>query len=290
MEEWHRLEREVPGLKVAWLGGLIWDAPPDELEAFAKEHASWGYDLRRVDRVEAARLEPHLANPPEFALHAPGEASVEALEATLALIEAAKGLGTQVVTETPVRALHLIGGRARGVETDAGVMNADEVVVAAGVESPRLLEPVGVSLPMESPPGLLVSSEPRKKLLNGLVMSPGLHVRQTSDGRLLAGEDFGGSDPGAEAAAVAAKVFELMKGMFRGGESLSFDSYSVGYRPVPADGFPAIGRSGGVEGLYVAVMHSGVTLAPAVGRFAAEEILNHRRDKLLRPYGLERFS
>jgi glycine/D-amino acid oxidase-like deaminating enzyme len=37
-------------------------------------------------------------------------------------------------------------------------------------------------------------------------------------------------------------------------------------------------------------MHSGITLAPAVGRFAAEEILAGRRDPLLTPYGASRFG
>ncbi|TIT27457.1 MAG: FAD-binding oxidoreductase, partial [Mesorhizobium sp.] len=44
------------------------------------------------------------------------------------------------------------------------------------------------------------------------------------------------------------------------------------------------------DGLYVAVMHSGITLAPAVGLFATREILAGERDPLLQPYGLGRFS
>src|SRR5258707_1183491 len=30
------------------------------LEAFAVEHRAWGYDIRRVDRAEAQRIEPQL--------------------------------------------------------------------------------------------------------------------------------------------------------------------------------------------------------------------------------------
>jgi glycine/D-amino acid oxidase-like deaminating enzyme len=37
------------------------------------------------------------------------------------------------------------------------------------------------------------------------------------------------------------------------------------------------------------VMHSGITLAPAIGRFVADEVLTGRRDSLLEPYGLGRF-
>jgi glycine/D-amino acid oxidase-like deaminating enzyme len=68
------------------------------------------------------------------------------------------------------------------------------------------------------------------------------------------------------------------------------EGHVVGQRPVPSDGFPVIGRAAGASGLYVAVMHSGVTLAPAIGRFAAAEILTGLRDALIEPYGLERFD
>ena len=78
--------------------------------------------------------------------------------------------------------------------------------------------------------------------------------------------------------------------MLRGGDALTLDFHTLGYRPMPSDGFPIIGRAAGVDGLYVAVMHSGITLAPVVGLFAAEEVLDGRRDPLLAPYGLSRFA
>jgi glycine/D-amino acid oxidase-like deaminating enzyme len=77
MEEWRSLKRELPEMPVAWCGGLIWDLPPADLEAFALEHGSWGYGVRRVDRTEAQRIEPELSNPPEFALHVASEGAAE---------------------------------------------------------------------------------------------------------------------------------------------------------------------------------------------------------------------
>ncbi len=45
---------------------------------------------------------------------------------------------------------------------------------------------------------------------------------------------------------------------------------------MPVDGEPIIGAPAGTQGLYVAVMHSAITLAAAVGRLAASEILTGR--------------
>ena len=62
------------------------------------------------------------------------------------------------------------------------------------------------------------------------------------------------------------------------------------YRPTPADGFLVVGRLPGTERVSVAAMHSGITLAPAVGLFLADEILTGAREALLAPYRPERFA
>lgn len=133
-------------------------------------------------------------------------------------------------------------------------------------------------------------SRPYEKLLNGLVIGDRLHMRQTAEGRVIAGSDFGGADPGMDAAATARDLFAAMKAMLRGADGLELDFHTIGYRPTPVDGFPIIGRAEGTGGVYVTVMHSGITLAPAVGLFAAREILDGERDPLLDPYGLARFT
>lgn len=290
MAEWRRLEREVPDLRVAWSGGLLWDLPPEELETYAAEHASWGYGIRRVDRAEAARIEPQLAVPPDFALHVAEEGAVEPLAAARALLGAAQKLGVEVIAKRPVRSLVRHAGRITGVETESGTIRADEIVLAAGAGTAALAASAGVTLPVDTPPGLLIASKPHRRLLNGLVMSPGLHVRQTAEGRLLAGADFAGGDPGEDAEAVSRALFETMRGMFKDGAALEYDHHAVGYRPMPRDGFPILGRAPRIQGLHIAVLHSGITLAPAVGLFAAEEILEGRGDPLLGPYGPERFA
>ncbi len=66
-------------------------------------------------------------------------------------------------------------------------------------------------------------------------------------------------------------IIERVNAMLALAEPVSLSHTTMGRRPTPKDGFPAIGRVGGLRGLYLAVMHSGVTLAPAVGAFTAEE-------------------
>ena len=46
----------------------------------------------------------------------------------------------------------------------------------------------------------------------------------------------------------------------------------IGWRPLPIDGHPVLGRSPARPDVYLAIMHSGVTLAPIVGQLAAHEL------------------
>jgi glycine/D-amino acid oxidase-like deaminating enzyme len=88
----------------------------------------------------------------------------------------------------------------------------------------------------------------------------------------------------------AQELFNAMKDLIQSGTSLNYDFSCIGYRPMTEDGLPAIGRPDGIAGLYIAMMHSGVTLAPLIGRSVCEEIMAGRRCGTLEPYGLQRFG
>ncbi|PWJ90889.1 glycine/D-amino acid oxidase-like deaminating enzyme [Mesorhizobium loti] len=289
MAEWTRLARDLPEIPLSWCGGLCWDLSAADMETYASEHSAWGYGIERIDRAGAARIEPNLTELPDFALYVAEEGVAEPVAATKALLADAERLGARIISST-VTALVQTDGKITGVDTSHGLIASDEVVIAAGVGSPEIAATAGINLPIETPPGLIVHSRPTEKLLNGLVLAERLHMRQTAEGRIIAGSDFGGADPGMNAEATAHALFAAMKAMLRDSDGLELDFHTVGYRPTPIDGFPIIGRAEGVDGVYVAVMHSGITLATAVGLFAAREILDGERDRLLAPYRLSRFA
>jgi glycine/D-amino acid oxidase-like deaminating enzyme len=290
MNEWQRVATAVPEIRFARVGSLFWGRPPAELEAFAIEHSGWGYGVRRVSRPEAAAIEPHLVSPPEFAIHVAEEGVVEPLATTQALLAAASQLGAAVIGQRRVRALVVTDGRVTGVETDSGTLHADEVVVAGGVGSASLLATAGIMLPMQASPGLVVATAPHPPVLNGLLITPMMELRQTAEGRLLAVGHLDETPAESDAAERAADLFDVIRGMIDTGARLVPEFHAVAYRSIPQDGFPAVGRSAERPGLYTAVTHSGITLAPAIGRFAAEELLTGERHPLLAPYSPGRFA
>jgi glycine/D-amino acid oxidase-like deaminating enzyme len=161
-------------------------------------------------------------------------------------------------------------------------------VIAAGAGAATLLDSIGLSYDIATPAGLLVHSKPAGEILHTLLQTPDLHVRQTSEGRLVAGADFSGSDPADDPQGAAAALYRKVQEMVIGAEHVEMDFHTLGFRPTPGDGFPMIGRPLTHEGLYVTVMHSGITLAPAVGLFATAELLEGKRDPLIAAYHPDR--
>ena len=215
---------------------------------------------------------------------------MDATAAAIALATEARKAGAMVFTGIPIDAVSVDGaGRVDGVIMNEAPIKADEVIVAAGAETPRIVEPLGVTLPMQAPRGVLATTKPLPRLIERNILLPGLHVRQQSDGALLAGASFGGEAADLEPEQIAHNLVARIRTTLAGAESAELDHFTVGYRPTPADGFPVIGRPSQIDGLYIATMHSGVTLAPIVARFVADEILDGRRDALLAPFGVDRF-
>lgn len=60
-------------------------------------------------------------------------------------------------------------------------------------------------------------------------------------------------------------------------------------RLVPQDGLPVIGTAG-PEGLFVVVMHSGVTLAAILGPHVLDQPLSNAKADLVGLYAIERFQ
>jgi glycine/D-amino acid oxidase-like deaminating enzyme len=72
-------------------------------------------------------------------------------------------------------------------------------------------------------------------------------------------------------------------------EKAPVERVTLGWRPMPKDGFPIIGPAGNCFNLYIVVTHSGVTLASILGELVTEEILDRVSVVMLEPYRPSRF-
>lgn len=290
MAMWDELAAEMPGVPYRQSGVLYLDTRDYTLAEFYENHTAWGYHLRWVNAAEVRAMEPNLNVVPDEGIFAPKEGAVDPDLAAKFLIEAAVGIGAKLISGHAVTELVTSGGRVVGVVSDGETIGADVVVLAAGVGTEALAASAGVAVPMESSAGVLVHTKPAPTKVSHVILAEGVHFRQRIDGRFVGGEDFAGRSLKDDPVEGAAILFARLKQQVRDSDGLEMAGYTLGFRPMPVDEHPAIGRPSGVDGLYITVMHSGATLAPVVGRFATDEILTGKRDPLLEPFGVDRFA
>ena len=280
-------------LPVQWGGSLTWFdrlEASESLQRQVRARQTWGYPVHLVDDDEFRRLEPAVVRGAASATaFATQEGSVDPVAATQALLAGARERGATIEYPCEVTGLDIASGRLRGVRTTCGTFEADVIVIAAGVATPRLAAMAGLDVPLKDSPGVLAHTKPTDRILGRVVLAPGAHMKQMLDGRIVTGAGFGGS-PTDTSLEVGEQMLDAAARVVPEIENAELDRVTLGWRPLPQDNHPVVGFAPPESDVYVAVMHSGVTLAPLIGRLAAQEILDDVRVDLLEPYRLERFG
>ena len=290
LAEYHRLERELDGeLGLAWCGALSFDAVGEAFDRKVAGFRALGYPAEVISNNRFQDLEPDYGHPPGRALRLSLDAAIDPVRATKALVEGAVRHGAQALFGSDVAALRVDQGRFVRVETAFGTIEAARVVVAAGVGAAPILKSVDAHLPMANKPGVMLRSKPIDKVLNHVVWGDRIHMKQQDDGRLIIGEIFSEGRDSFDPRVIAQQMLADAKRHLPDAD-IAIERTTIGLRPIPKDSMPVVGAIGDIEGLYVAVMHSGVTLAPIMGRMAAEALLDGVRFDALEPYRLSRFQ
>ena len=304
LDTWDRFARLLDAdIGLRWGGQLTWtdnDADADALRGNVARLQSWGYVARMIDEDEMARLEPGLS---------PGRVTAAAISdndghvpGTLAAQACAKRvaeMGGRLLSNTKATGVILRGGRAAAVRTESGEVECDAVVLAAGVGVTQLAESAGVHIPQEYSPGVVVRTEPMPTVLHNVAALYGppvgepdreVHIRQSTDGVVMLGEgsqeSLAEDDSPEHAAELLARATTYLPKL----EGASVEPVPTGYRPMPIDGMPVIGYTRAVPNMYIALMHSGITLGPLIGELATMEILDGARVDILEHYRPERFG
>lgn len=272
---YRRIEKELgPEFAVNWCGSLAWESSRAETMAYVERQTDAGFDISLIGMSQITELEPNLVELPECAAFCSEEGAVDPVLITRLLVQGAVRLGTTVRTHTVVSELVMKGTETIGVRANGDVTGADIVVVACGTATNTLTKPLGIEFPIASSPALLMRYRAPPGLVNTIVSSPGFEARQYPDSRLLCAEDFDDDCFMDDADTIATLTLAKLKKGFRHGNAIEFESIDIGYRAMPADDAPIVGFIRNLRGVYIAVMHAGVTLAPAIGDFAANEIVN----------------
>ena len=298
------------GLGMTWGGYADWAADAAGAEAVrsnASQLADTPYPVRPLTADDLAALNPALQpGPVTAAFHSAIDGHLNPVHVTRRFLDHAAGLGATIVYPCEVRALEFHGSALKGVRTSRGAFAVDRLVVAAGVDTPRILDMAGFSLSLRHAPGILAHSAPLPPLTTLICDAPGgLSFKQMADGSVV-GTDATEPPHTPDHEGIRSQPMDFPDRTLReyhGNRILTkiatflpatrgvmLDRLTLGFRPLPTDGFPVMGALPHSPHVHVAVTHSGVTLAPVVARFTTEEVLHGARVDMLAPYRPERFT
>ena len=280
-----------------------------ELEDRVRRLTEWGYPARLITLAEASEIEPALRFPfPDSGgtvAWFPGEGYVLTGPLIARLATRAASYGAEIMTGVrgQVTGLDAGPGEVLRVRTAAGaVLEADEVVCCAGRWVPELAKMAGASSPVPlvdwdkpgaTAPGLVVRVGPLASAGPvRLVHTPEICLRPHSGGLLHLEAPDAAVDlhtPESDLRRWAAALLRRAQQTVRGLIDARIEDYHVCVRPMPADGQSIVGPLPGAPGRYVAVTHSGVTLAAHLSRLIAAELTTGTPPADLAPYRPDRF-
>ena len=310
VQAFRNLQQEIGvALGAQWTGTVEWYSNgerAEELRRMAKQQQEWGYPIRLIGDQDFEQLEPRVSpRKPLTTAYSELEGSVDAAQATNILLGHAKSAGAKVVYPCEVQGIKVQSGQGAILKTTQGEFHGDMVILACGVDTPKLSALVGVNAPLVRAPGIVVRTAPQQRLIQRVLVTEDSHFRQQTDGRFVLGDDYGppatdahkqlDSEPkdfpdasfaelhGQRIRAQAARYLPALA-------NARIDKVSLCWRPLPKDGFPIVGFASRTPELYLVVTHSGVTLGPLLGELTALELLDGARVDLLEPYRPARFG
>jgi len=248
---------------------------------------------RELDPAQTRELEPSLSPVFRHAVHWPEAASVSN---PLAVTKAYAARFTQlggIVLKGDARTLTRSGDKWR-VTTEAGVLDAPEVVVALGPWAQDVLDPLGIEAPLKwkrgyhwhfKPQGNAGLTRPVVDVDNGYCLAP-----MEQGIRLTTGAEFADRDAPPTPVQFD-RLLPEAQGLFPLGEKVEAKPW-MGSRPCFADSMPAIGRAPEQSGLWLCYGHAhwGLTLGPITGRLIAEMITGATPFCDPTPYSVARFG
>ena len=139
------------------VGGLRFASSEEQLKELQRgvsRARGIGLDVELVSPDESARLMPAISTRSLFgAVWVPSDGHLDPHTATHALASAAKKLGARILTQHRVTGIRLgAGGEVKAIETDAGTIEADVLVIAGGIWAPQIAAMAGafiVSTPVD---------------------------------------------------------------------------------------------------------------------------------------------
>ena len=285
----HLVQREL-SLDIKWNGSLEWASKigdqqtliesVNELQNYPKSTAT-----SIIGYKKAQKLEPYINfKGNENIVFSKEDGAIDPKDAISKMINAIKKNGGKVLYPCKFEKVIESNDLFSKVKTSMGVLKSENIIFCNGVDVDKSLN---INFLKEPRPGVIIKTKPKKNLINSIVYGPNIHAHQQSNGQLIIGEQI--TAPTEQNSLNHLKrINKHFKNMVRGASDLNPSEVLIGLRPIPKDDLPVIGRFKN-KSIYVAVMHSGISLAAIVGNLVTQEIVDEVDSLLLNDFRPSRF-
>ena len=306
IEAYKNLEREFQ-FDIKWSGSLEWFEDLGQQEKlFAEIKAIKKYPrytpVSLISSVEAEFMEPKVFFGDENTIvHSESDGAIDTIQAIQMIHNEFERLGGESIFSCEFLKLNEKNGRLSSIDTTMGKFEVDHAVFACGIDTDNNLSIDTSSTPT---PGIILKSKPVENRFNKIIVGPGVHIHQQNDGSIVLGEQDGAPlshfdrlkerpsrFPNKEFEELhSERIINTAKNFTTGLEDIVIEKVSIGWRPLPKDRIPIIGRFKKTKGVYVSMMHSGISLAAIVSKLVSEEILENKNIPILDDFRPSRFA
>jgi len=269
----------------------------DVIRDMVQTQRARGLDLEFLpDNAAVRAIAPALSQHVLAASHCATDGQADPAKATRAFAESARRRGAVIREGVGVRSIEVANGRVTGVTTSEGFVPAERVILAAGVDSPALLAPLGLHLPLAVQMVSVVQSEPLPPMLDQVlgVANADCAARQEADGRLRFTD--GGTARGPwvaqPPAGVVRDLVALVAQVLPAAGTAGIARTWTGLIDLTPDALPVIDAPASVPGLVVAAGFSGhgFCLGPVSGLACADLAIGRPPRHDLAAFRLARFE
>lgn len=258
----------------------------------------YGVPYQVLDRTGYLQYEPALASVQEKfvgALRLPGDETGDCFQFTQRLADMARGLGVRFEFGVNIQSLVQQGDKVVGVQTDRGLMKADQYVMALGSYSPQLARPLGIELPIYPVKGfsITVPITDATQAPESTIMDETHKVAVTRLGdRIRVGGTAQLSGFNLDLEMGRRKTLEfVVNDLFPHGGDVARAEFWAGLRPMTPDGTPILGTCR-MRNMMLATGHGtlGWTMAAGTGRVMADLISGKTPQISMEGLGVDRYA
>ena len=291
-----------------WLletGTLEWAADQSSLCQLARRAAkltTLDYPVEKrsraalLDALPALRLDPRI----QHAWFFPSECLLYPSLFIASLLADLRASGGQLVCNNEVTTLTETNRDVHLTLASGDEWRGDQLILATGRWAPELISQCGLELAMtdanRADPvacSFLAQTQPLPIPLKCNLITPELNVRPDGGGRLMLqaldlDQHADPARPVSPDGLIGKEMLRRLRRLFRNAEGARIERIETGQRSRPADGLPATGYFSESARVYLMVSHSGMTLAPLLGRLVAEEMLSGTASPMLSAFAPDR--